>query len=59
MVTRWVVELAEAVIQLAAAGVITLLVSPAILTEPAGKLRNKFSWTQEESDLFRKPARQR
>jgi len=45
-------EQAEAIIQLAVAGAITLLVSPAILAELEGKLRDKFGWTQEQADLF-------
>ena len=43
---------AEAVLQLDAAGAITLLVSPAILAELEDKLVNKFGWTQEQADLF-------
>jgi putative PIN family toxin of toxin-antitoxin system len=43
---------AEAVMQLAAAGVITLVVSPTILAELDEKLRDKFDWTQEQAQLF-------
>ena len=43
---------AEAIMQLAAAGAITLLVSPAILAELEDKLLGKFGWTQEQADLF-------
>ena len=43
---------AEAVLQLAAAGAITLLASPAILAELQDKLVNKFGWTQEQADFF-------
>jgi putative PIN family toxin of toxin-antitoxin system len=43
---------AEAIMQLAAAGAITLLVSPAILAELDEKLRDKFGWSQEQADFF-------
>ena len=43
---------AEAVIQLAAAGAITLLTSPAILAELDEKLRGKFGWSPRQAALF-------
>jgi putative PIN family toxin of toxin-antitoxin system len=43
---------AEAVVQLAVAGAITLLVSPAILAELDEKLRDKFGWMPEQAGLF-------
>jgi putative PIN family toxin of toxin-antitoxin system len=43
---------AEAVLHLAAAGAVTLVTSPAILAELDEKLRDKFGWSQDQSDLF-------
>jgi putative PIN family toxin of toxin-antitoxin system len=45
-------EQSETIIQLAAAGAITLIVSPPILAELEGKLRNKFGWTPEQTAVF-------
>lgn len=43
---------AEAVMRLAAAGAITLVVSPAILAELNEKLRDKFGWLPDQAGLF-------
>ena len=45
-------EQSETIIQLAAAGAITLVVSPAILSELERKLRDKFGWRPGQTALF-------